>query len=377
VAEAVQLAYATTDYGNQGVTVDRSITWVGEATTAGGLYVGVTRGRYDNRLHVLAEDRDEARAQIVRAGERDRADRGLDVARTRAEADAVAVVARAEPERQRFDPSDWRTAAELDAAARKVEARLAVGLRTLQEVAVMSDERRERDNQADRAAAADARQRAMWHRREAERIAAGRGQLVDTARAEYLAARDDARTIAAGPGLLGRKTRQIEGAQARREETARRWAEPQLPGAAWTDQAVHAAAGRAVERMVAPAVGHHTVEADREEHAAGALEWQITSRDHRQQTAIATNQNHTSRRDALISAVAADRAAISHHRQLRDRRVATMTPDQIAAADQARTAYLAERTRQARLVAQQEQIRLAHEQARISPPIERGPSIGL
>ena len=52
VAEAVQLAYATTDYGNQGVTVDRSVTWVSEATTAGGLYVGATRGRYDNTLHV-------------------------------------------------------------------------------------------------------------------------------------------------------------------------------------------------------------------------------------------------------------------------------------------------------------------------------------
>jgi len=39
VATATQLGYATTDYGNQGVTTERSLTWVGEATSAAGLYV--------------------------------------------------------------------------------------------------------------------------------------------------------------------------------------------------------------------------------------------------------------------------------------------------------------------------------------------------
>ena len=214
VAEAVRLAYATTDYGNQGVTTDRSVTWVGEATTAGGLYVGATRGRYDNTLHVIADDAEDARQQIIVAAGRDRADRGLDVARTLAEAEAAAVPT--PPERpvppRAFDPADWRTGAELDAQARQVEARLAAGLRTLQEVAVMADDQREQDNQADRAAAAAARRQAVWHREEVERIAAGRDQLVHTAAVEYLAARDDARTIAAGPGLFGRKAHQVEAA---------------------------------------------------------------------------------------------------------------------------------------------------------------------
>ena len=184
----------------------------------------------------------------------------------------------------------------------------------------MADEQRQRDNQADRAAAAAARQRAAWHRGEAERIAAGRDQLARHRPADYLAARDDARTIAGGPGLLGRKASQVEAAQARREETARRWSEPQLPGHAWTDQAVRRAASTAVDRTVGPAVSHHQAEADREEHTAAALDRQITSRDHHQQTARATNQQHALRRDALIAAVEADRTTISHHRQIRAQR---------------------------------------------------------
>ena len=88
VSEAVQLGYACTDYGNEGVTTARSVTSVGSATSAGGLYVGATRGRYDNTLHLVAEDREDARMQLVAALGRDRADRGLDVARARAEAEA-------------------------------------------------------------------------------------------------------------------------------------------------------------------------------------------------------------------------------------------------------------------------------------------------
>jgi ATP-dependent exoDNAse (exonuclease V) alpha subunit len=40
LVEAVQLGYVSTDYGNQGVTSERSITLVSDATSAGGLYVG-------------------------------------------------------------------------------------------------------------------------------------------------------------------------------------------------------------------------------------------------------------------------------------------------------------------------------------------------
>ena len=190
------------------------------------------------------------------AAGRDRADRGLDVARTRAEAEAVAVPARADPvgpdsasTRPTGGPGPSSTATRPE-----VEARLAAGLRTLQEVAVIPDDQRQRDNQADRAAAAEARQRAAWHRGEAERIAAGRDQLVHTAIADYLAARDDARTIAAGPGLLGRKAHQVEAAQARRDETARRWSEPQPPGSPGPTTRYARGGQTAADRTVGPAV---------------------------------------------------------------------------------------------------------------------------
>ena len=380
VAEAVQLGYAVTDYGNQGVTCDRSVTWITEATTAGGLYVGATRGRYHNTLHVIADDTDDARQQIIMAAGRDRADRGLDVATALAQADAVAVVAvPAAPQRpvqsSTFDPADWRTAAELDTAARRVEARLAQGLRTLRQVPVMGDEQLERDNQADRTAAAEARQRAARHRAEADRIQAGRDQLAETATAEYFAARHDARIIDAGPGRLRRKAGQVAAALARRHETTQRWSEPQLPGSAWTDQTVSRAASQAADRVTAPAIDRHRAEAEREEATADRLDHQVTSRDRHQQTAIETNHSNAPRRDALIAAVETDRATIARHRQIRARRVETMTPDQVAAADQARTAYVAEQTRQHGLVAHRAQIDQTHEQARIPPPIERGPSL--
>ena len=97
VASAVQLGYAATDYGNQGVTAARSATWVAAATSAGGLYVGASRGRWENRLHVVAEGPEEARDVLAAALRRDRADRGLDAARARAEAEALRPAPRRQP----------------------------------------------------------------------------------------------------------------------------------------------------------------------------------------------------------------------------------------------------------------------------------------
>lgn len=80
VGEHAHLAYATTAYGSQGVTADRSHTVLSDAMAASGVYVGMTRGRGDNMLHFVAADIDDARQQFVLALERDRADRGLDAA---------------------------------------------------------------------------------------------------------------------------------------------------------------------------------------------------------------------------------------------------------------------------------------------------------
>lgn len=88
VGEHAHLSYAATAYGVQGATVDTSHTVLSEATSAAGVYVGMTRGRQTNRLHVVAEDMADARAQFVDAMERDPADRGLDHA-TQQAAEAV------------------------------------------------------------------------------------------------------------------------------------------------------------------------------------------------------------------------------------------------------------------------------------------------
>jgi hypothetical protein len=76
VSQHVRLGYAATEHGVQGDTVDVGITLVSEATTGRGLYVGATRGRHDNQLHVVTESRDigEARDVLEAALARDRAD---------------------------------------------------------------------------------------------------------------------------------------------------------------------------------------------------------------------------------------------------------------------------------------------------------------
>ncbi|QQT71112.1 AAA family ATPase [Brevibacterium casei] len=78
VSEYAHLSYAATAYGVQGATVNVSHTMLTAASSAAGVYVGMTRGREHNRLHVIAEDMADARAQFVDAVKRDPADRGLD-----------------------------------------------------------------------------------------------------------------------------------------------------------------------------------------------------------------------------------------------------------------------------------------------------------
>ncbi len=88
VAEHAHLSYAATAYGVQGATVTGSHTLLTDASSAAGVYVGMTRGREQNVLHVVAESQGQAREQFVAAMERDRADRGLTDATERA-AEAV------------------------------------------------------------------------------------------------------------------------------------------------------------------------------------------------------------------------------------------------------------------------------------------------
>jgi hypothetical protein len=61
----LRLGYAATEHGHQGDTVDVAIALVSPATTHRGLYVGVTRGRDDNRIHVITDTADLAEARDV------------------------------------------------------------------------------------------------------------------------------------------------------------------------------------------------------------------------------------------------------------------------------------------------------------------------
>lgn len=89
VCEHTHLAYACTAYGVQGLTAPGSHTIVSDGLNASGVYVGMTRGRANNLLHLVASDLADARDQFIDAAQRDRADRGLAHARVLA-AEAVA-----------------------------------------------------------------------------------------------------------------------------------------------------------------------------------------------------------------------------------------------------------------------------------------------
>lgn len=84
IREHAHLSYAATAYGVQGVTAPASHTILGEGIGGAAVYVGMTRGRTKNSLHVVAQTTAEARALFIDAMERDPADRGLADATERA-----------------------------------------------------------------------------------------------------------------------------------------------------------------------------------------------------------------------------------------------------------------------------------------------------
>jgi ATP-dependent exoDNAse (exonuclease V) alpha subunit len=53
VARHVELAWAVTGYGSQGITTDHAICIVEPGSSRAGIYVGMTRGRRHNRALVL------------------------------------------------------------------------------------------------------------------------------------------------------------------------------------------------------------------------------------------------------------------------------------------------------------------------------------
>lgn len=81
VAEHTHLGYAATGHGNQGVTTAHAHTLLTQGTDGAGLYVGLTRGRESNTLHLVAGDLGAARDVWTDAMQRDPGDHGLHRAR--------------------------------------------------------------------------------------------------------------------------------------------------------------------------------------------------------------------------------------------------------------------------------------------------------
>ena len=92
VREHTHLSYAATAYGVQGVTAPASHTVLSEQMSSASIYVGMTRGRTNNTLHIVAENLAGARQQFIDAMARDRADRGLADATQRAAAEVHGLV---------------------------------------------------------------------------------------------------------------------------------------------------------------------------------------------------------------------------------------------------------------------------------------------
>ncbi len=227
VVTNVELAYATTGHGAQGLTVDHAHLLLDEHTTAAGGYVGLTRGRHTNTAHLAAASDAEAREQWTLAFGRDRADLGPAHARHTAQRDA-----------DRYTPPRPLNAvlAELREAwlareqARERLARLRPALRNAEDAAARLaelqpalDQARDRLDTA-RAAYDDAR-----HRLAAtdQAIAAETDQHAAPLHAawqhERPAAHAAARRIQAGTGLFGRGRRDLTAARQRLDAWADRW----------------------------------------------------------------------------------------------------------------------------------------------------------
>ena len=105
VADKVHLAYASTTHGVQGETATHADLLLTPATDAAGVYVGLTRGRHTNTVHIVADTVDQARQQWVEAAGRDRADLGLEQARQAALAEVRNYrAAPADPPERSVDP---------------------------------------------------------------------------------------------------------------------------------------------------------------------------------------------------------------------------------------------------------------------------------
>ena len=88
----LHLGYASTVYGAQGETTDRSI--VGPGVAASGLYVGLTRGRHDNQAVLIAPTAAAATRELVDMLHRDAIEPNLEYSKAAARAELRATATR-------------------------------------------------------------------------------------------------------------------------------------------------------------------------------------------------------------------------------------------------------------------------------------------
>ena len=81
IRESVQLGYASTTYGAQGITSDHAIYWATPGADGADLYVAVTRGKTSNKVFMTAADETDVLETLERIIGRSRGDNGLDAAR--------------------------------------------------------------------------------------------------------------------------------------------------------------------------------------------------------------------------------------------------------------------------------------------------------
>lgn len=229
----MELAYASTVHGVQGATADRAHLVLGEQTGPSAAYVGMTRGRQSNVVHVVAADVDVAREQWVAAFGRDRADLGPAHAAALAAAEA-ANYAEPRPLDQVLD--ELRAAWTLEQDALDRLARLEPLSVTMGEVAAIRHEQ-DRTVPALANAERDARQ---THAEARARLMASEAVVArDADRLQHALARDwdaqrpaaaaAAATIEAGNGRFGGRRAAVAQAHTTLQDWATTW-RPYLPG---------------------------------------------------------------------------------------------------------------------------------------------------
>jgi len=238
VREHVELAYATTVYGVQGETTSAGHLALGEHTSAASAYVGMTRGRVDNVVHLVAEDLEDAKRQWDDVFGRDRADLGPAVAAQRAAQDVDRYGAQISARPLDDILADLRVAWTQQTDLTEQCDRLASERDALQRVAAIQaryatdQQRLEADQSTAKTQWLTARSRVSnLERTLTNEVADLRTRVWDTWRHDLAQVQRAAGVLEQGAGRFGQGRRQVQAAKEELTEFAQRWrpVHPDLP----------------------------------------------------------------------------------------------------------------------------------------------------